>query len=295
MEPWVRTDPDAMYRPKRSVGTTTGGHLPRCLDVLWNHRGAHAVRSAMASTAALLLPIECVCCQRPDTTLCPSCAKAMRAACLHPHRVEHRADALPVNQRHEALPVIAAGSYEHELAAVILAFKNHQMPALGKVLVPALARAVFTAVEELADPGRPVVLVPVPTRLRAKAKRGYFPLGVLLARMGRSRVLPQRVLVGQLVRYRARGQFTTAQKGRGKRARSVVRGTMEAPDTPSLARLLVLEAQVLFIDDVLTTGATLAEAQRALAGSGLQVCGAVVLAATPAPDPHGDVRSPRSK
>ncbi|MDO5744621.1 MAG: ComF family protein [Micrococcaceae bacterium] len=295
MKPSMRTDLDAIHRPKPTVGTATGRHLSRYLDALWHHRRVHAVCLAMSSTAALLLPVECVCCQRPDITLCPSCARALRAACLHPQRVEHRADALPVNQRHDPMPVIAAGSYDHELAAVILAFKNHQMPALGKVLAPPLARAVYTAVEQLADPGRPVVLVPVPTRLRAKAKRGYFPLGVLLVRMGRSRVLPERVLVGHLVRYGAWGQFTSAQKGRGKRARSVVRGAMEARDTPLLSRLLAVEAQVLFIDDVLTTGATLAEAQRALAVSGLPVCGAVVLAATPAPDPDGDVRSPRSK
>ncbi|MHA7242358.1 ComF family protein [Paeniglutamicibacter antarcticus] len=295
MKPWKRKDPDAIYRRKPPAGTTSGPRLPRCLDALWCQRGARAVRAALASTAALLLPVDCVCCQRPDSTLCPTCSKAMRTACLHPQRVEHRADALPVNQLGEALPVIAAGIYDHELAAVILAFKNHQMPALGKVLVPALARAVFTAVAELADPGRPVVLVPVPTRLRAKAKRGYFPLGVLLARMNRSRVLPERVLVEHLVRYRASGQFASAQKGRGKRARSVVRGTLDAPDTRGLARMLSLEAQVLFIDDVLTTGATLAEAQRALADSGLLVCGAVVLAATPAPDPKQGVRSARSK
>lgn len=293
MKPWAGTDPDAIYRAKplaRSVPVRT---LPLYLDALWMHHRARTVRSALASTWALLLPVDCICCHHPDSTLCAACAKALRAGSLHPMRVECRADALPVNQRAQALPVIAAGSYEHELAAVILSFKNHQMPALGKLLAPALARSVLAGVQSLTDPERPVVLVPVPTRLRARAKRGYFPLGVLLTRMLRARVLPQGVLVEHLLRYRLSRQFVSAQKGKGRGARSVVRGTMEATNMPALARMLALGAQVLFVDDVLTTGATLAEAHRSLADSGLQLCGAVVLAATPAPDPKERVRSAR--
>lgn len=293
MKPWARNHSDAIYRRAVPAGNAPGRGWSWWLDALWLHPGARAVRAALESAAALLLPVDCVCCHRPDATVCGRCARAMGTASLHPARVEGRAEALPLNDSGNALPVMAAGAYEHELAAVILAFKNHQRPGLGRLLVAPLGRAVDSGLREMAGQGCPVVLVPVPTRLRARARRGYFPVGLLLSRLRRSGVLPRGVSVACLVRYRVSRQFTPAQKGKGKRARGSVRGTMHAPATPELARLVAQGASVLFIDDVLTTGATLAEAHRALAGTGLVVCGAAVLAATPAPDERHDVRSTR--
>ncbi|WP_411732119.1 ComF family protein [Paeniglutamicibacter sp.] len=289
----VRPDPDAIYKRAVPAGDTPARHWLRRLDAWWVNGAAYAVRSAVRGTAALLLPVDCVCCRRPDAPVCVRCARALRTACLHPRRVEHRAEALPLNQRNEPLPVVAAGAYDHELAAVILAYKNHQMPGLARILVPPLARAVKSAMDTLAAPGVPVVLVPVPTRLQARNRRGYFPVGLLLGGLRRARVLPGRIQVARLVRYRATRQFTSAQKGKGRRARGAVRNSMCTTGRRSLARLAAQGVQVLLVDDVLTTGSTLAEAQRALAEAGLPVCGAVVLAATPAPDEKRPVRSTR--
>lgn len=293
MTNWVRPDPDAAFRRAVPAGGAPARDWLRRLDAWWVHGSPRAVRFAVRGTAALLLPVECVCCRRPDAVVCGRCARALRTACLRPRRVEHRAEALPLNPGNEPMPVIAAGSYEHELAAVVLAYKNHQMPGLAGMLVPPLARAVKSALDTLAAPGAPVVLVPVPTRLQARNRRGYFPVGLLLGRLRRAGVLPEGVRVARLVRYRAARQFTAAQKGKGRRARGAVRNSMCARRTRTLDRLAGRGARVLLIDDVLTTGSTLAEAQRALAEAGLPACGAVVLAATPAPDEKRDVRSTR--
>lgn len=293
MNNWVPSNPDARYRRPVPARDIPAGSWLRSLDAWCLHGAARAVRGAMQGTAALLLPVECVCCRRPDAAVCGRCAGALRRACLRPRRVEHRAEALPLDRRGEPMPVIAAGAYVHELAAVILAFKNHQMPGLARLLVPPLARAVKAGIDNLAAPGAPVVLVPVPTRVQARKRRGYFPVGLLLCRLRRAKVLPERVWVARLVRYRGLQKFTSAQKGKGRRARATVRNTMCASGTRSLARLAAGGAQIILVDDVLTTGSTLAEAQRALAAGGLRACGAVVLAATPAPDQIRDLRARR--
>ncbi|WP_281451147.1 phosphoribosyltransferase family protein [Paenarthrobacter nitroguajacolicus] len=73
----------------------------------------------------------------------------------------------------------------------------------------------------------------------------------------------------------------TGQKGlgRGDRARKV-RGSMRVRPTRIK---LVRGRKCILVDDVLTTGATLSEAARAVGAAGGVVCGAVVLAATRPP------------
>ncbi|QHK22224.1 hypothetical protein GU243_07655 [Pseudarthrobacter psychrotolerans] len=56
---------------------------------------------------------------------------------------------------------------------------------------------------------------------------------------------------------------------------------------PGRQRARVAGRRCIIVDDVLTTGATLAEAARALHLSGAVVMGAVVLAATRPPDSAG--------
>jgi predicted amidophosphoribosyltransferase len=50
----------------------------------------------------------------------------------------------------------------------------------------------------------------------------------------------------------------------------------------------------LLLDDVVTTGATLSAAERALEAAGADVVGALVLAATPSPAHADDRPAPRS-
>lgn len=258
--------------------------LLRALDQCLALREARIVRSALRTTTAFLLPVQCVSCGRPDERLCRSCAKGLRRSARQAIRVEEPAEALPLNAQGQPLPVMAAGKYEHELASVLLHYKNQQMVALGKILVPLLAAALRAAIQELADPSAPVILVPIPTRRQALAKRGYWPVGLLLHKVDRAHLLPANVRVAKVLRFSIRASWGKAQKSKGRKGRASVRNTMQTRDTPGARKVLNSAAQVLFVDDVLTTGATLAEAHRSLGEFDLRIRGAVVVAGTPPPN-----------
>ena len=110
---------------------------------------------------------------------------------------------------------------------------------------------------------RDAVTVPMPTSRQAYRRRGYRVPDLLVRRTGRR---PRRLL-----RYARR---TADQRGldRDARARNVAHSLVAAP-CPGL--------RVVVVDDVVTTGASLAEAIRALRSAGAEVVAAVTVAATP--------------
>jgi predicted amidophosphoribosyltransferase len=109
-------------------------------------------------------------------------------------------------------------------------------------------------------------IVPVPTARKAFRRRGYRVPELLIRR---ARAQPQRVL--SIVAAAA------DQRGLGAREREQnVRRTMRA-------RTAGGGAEAVIVDDVVTTGATLDEAVRALAEAGFRTVAAVALAATPHP------------
>ncbi|WP_337248076.1 ComF family protein [Pseudarthrobacter sp. ATCC 49987] len=226
-----------------------------------------------------------------------------------PFRAEAQAPALMDVDGSVLLPVVAAGAYRAELAQTVLSFKRYGQGQLAEVLSRGLARAIRAAAGEV--PG--LLLVPVPTSSSAYRKRGFSPVHVLLGRMGRtpgagvhSRFTTVHALRKTVLRAPATGKPASrtapgagcrlpglpglpglprgrgGQKGlgRGDRAQRV-RGSMRVRRGPFAPK--VKGQQCIIVDDVLTTGATLAEAARALRAAGALVSGAVVLAATRPP------------
>lgn len=260
---------------------------------LWHarHRGEQRQRllqawdllaGAAADLVALALPVECVCCGKEDLALCSGCERRLRMLTRHPFRAETGAPALMDTDGSVLLPVVAAGIYREELSQSILAFKRHGQGQLRIVLAKVLAGALAAAYAETDR----MVLVPVPTSGSAYRRRGFSPVHLLLTGIGRriSGRDPDCIDALRKVRNpRAGVGLAGGQKGlgRGDRARRV-RGSMRSARG---ARGRSLRGRpCIIVDDVLTTGATLAEAARAIHESGGIVRGAVVLAAARAPD-----------
>jgi predicted amidophosphoribosyltransferase len=225
-----------------------------------------ALREACADALALLLPVWCAGCDEPDVALCERCALALQPD------VRRRVVAAPGG----AVDVWSGLVFDGVAARVLRAIKEDGRTGLAAALAPPLAAALDRA------GAAGCLVVPMPTSRAAYRRRGYRVPELLLRRAGR----PGR----RLLRHARR---TADQRGldRDARRRNVAHSmvaTMSA--MPSLRGTIPEESEhaasraplrVVVFDDVVTTGASLAEAVRALRAAGIEVVAAVALAATP--------------
>lgn len=181
-----------------------------------------------------------------------------------------------------APPVVAAGEYGGALRSALLAYKERGQRALAAPLAGYLSDAVDVGRRQLSGPAARPLLVPVPSSRSAARQRGGDHLLRLVAE-----VAPQNGLdVLPALRLPGRGR-DSAGLSAAQRAANLAHRMHAIPATS--------DRPVLIVDDIVTTGATLAEASRALRAAGWQVCGAAVIAATKLRrgEQPGPVPSPR--
>ncbi len=177
--------------------------------------------------------------------------------------------AWPTPPRRVWSPPWAGGGYDGTLRAALLAHKERHVAGLAAPLAGLLARAVAAS-----GPG-PLLLVPVPSRPGAVRARGHDPLLDVVRRTAR---LVPAATVAPLLRSRG-GVLDQAGLTAAERAANLA-GSLWCPSA-GLRRFAGRPARVVVCDDVITTGATAREAQRALTASGLDVRAIAVVAATP--------------
>lgn len=215
----------------------------------------------------LVTGAACAGCGLAGHLLCPSCADGLRGRA----RVAWPSPTPPGL----ATPV-AAGEYDGVLRSLVIGHKERQQLGLGKPLGDLLAEAVRLLAGP--DPAA-LVLVPVPSRARTVRSRGHDPTYTMTRRAAG-------VLGGPRYGVRAARLLVVGpvldQSGLDARARAGnLAGSMSCPASSlrALARR-VGHAHVVVCDDVITTGSTAREAQRALEASGLDVLGVAAVAAT---------------
>lgn len=210
--------------------------------------------------AGLVLPVDCAGCGAARVLVCDGCRGALSGAAAGPVRPSPRPEGLPV--------VRAAAVYEGAVRAVLLAHKERGALPLAGVLGGALAAAVLAGGTG-PGPGE-VALVPVPSARRQVRARGHDPARrIALAAAGRLRRagVPARVAPVLVLRRAVADQ---AGLGARQRRENLAGALAVRRDGVRLTR----GARIVLVDDVVTTGATLAEAARAVRAGGL-VVGAV--------------------
>ena len=162
----------------------------------------------------------------------------------------------------DGTPVFSALRYAGAARGAILALKEQGRTDVAAALAGRLAVAASVGLRQFPAG---VEVVTVPTSRSAWRRRGYDPVRLLARKAG------LRPLRHALVPIR--GHQEQKRLGREARGRNLA-GSM-------LATHPLTGRRIMLVDDVLTTGATLGEAARAVRAAGGEVACSVTLAFTP--------------
>lgn len=207
----------------------------------------------------LVLPLECGGCGAPATRWCATCAGVLSVATDEPHVISPRLD--------PGVPVFALGRHAGIRRHAIVALKED-----GRTdLIPPLAHAMAVGIHRLLAWGvleLPLAVVPAPTRRLAARRRGGDPVTRLLTAAVAAH--PE-ITVAPVLRLKgaARDSVGLSSSARQRNLAGRIRVTSSK---------LGEGADVLLMDDIVTTGATACESVRMLQSVGARVAGVLALA-----------------
>ena len=236
------------------------------------------VRPLWAALLDLAAERDCGGCGRPEPSgvpLCPACDGLLSEG--GPWRTLAAVPGTPCTH--------AVARYEDPVRTMLIAYKERGRTDLRRSLGWALARAVAhtldaaggiacrgTGVED-GDPA-PVALVPMPSRRKAVRDRGEDTT----ARLARTAARALRE-VGVPVRAVPALCHARAVEDQAGLTREQRQANLSGALRARRAAAAVAASRVVLVDDISTSGASLAEAARALRAAGVPVLGAATIAA----------------
>jgi predicted amidophosphoribosyltransferase len=212
----------------------------------------------------LVLGGTCVGCDRPGLPLCRPCAETLPTR-AHP--------AWPSPAPPSMVTPWSPAVYDGLVRSMVVAHKERRVLGLRRPLGGLVAAGVAAAVPL----DGAVVLVPVPSRPGSARARGHDPTDAITRQA--ARLLRRQGYDARRVRLLVSRGAVADQAGLDAAARAAnLAGSMYCP-TARLRRVAGRRLRVVVCDDVLTTGSTTREAQRALEAVGLEVAGIATAAA----------------
>lgn len=227
---------------------------------------------ALADVVALGAPSACAGCGSPGPAVCAECARCLQGAA----RV-HCPTPIPVGW----IPAHVVADYDGTTRAVMTAWKERGRRDVSAHLAGPLARAIGATIATIVAGGdRPacaeIAIVPIPASSAARRRRGEDAW--------------ERVVRQAMQELHETELHLTDARLRLVRALTLVRqphdqaGLTASERRDNLAGALTCVAapagRVIVVDDIITTGATLAEAARALKDAGADAVRAAAIAAT---------------
>jgi predicted amidophosphoribosyltransferase len=230
------------------------------------------IPDVMDACCDVFLGGACAGCATPGRAVCPVCAQLLRRTARQ---------RWPVPAPAGLAPPFASSMYEGSVRALVLSYKERRRFGLARPLGAAVAQAVRASIRDLEPSLRALamsslLLVCAPSRSDVVRSRGHDAV----LRMTRAAALelrrsgiPAQVVPALTVRASVHDQA-------GLDATQRVSNLLGAYATTTAGARLVRDRGCIVVDDVVTTGATAAEAARALRTAGALVLATAVVAAT---------------
>lgn len=238
------------------------------------------MRAALAAAVDLVLPAGCAVCGDAGGALCAPCRADVRASAF-----PGGAALVTPSPPPPGMPACwAAARFEGALRSAVTAYKDEDRRDLRPLLADGLALGLSTALasepvlRHASASAERVLVVPLPTSRASRRRRGDDPVGDLArAAVDHVRGGDAVLLAVAPVLAHVRAVSDQARLGRAARRDNLA----GAIGVTAAGRAAVPGSVCVLADDVVTTGATLTEAARALRAGGARHVVAVAVAATP--------------
>ena len=216
-------------------------------------------KSAVKNLADLIFPSRCIGCSQLGISICSSCRSSW-----HPHIYLSYVNAIGLNY-----PVVSAVQYSPVASRVLLGAKESNISAADNLLTDAISHSLGYFVKHFGGD----TLVPIPSRRAASRKRGRNFLNEISGEVAKISTCNTNVCKTQLLTHSRRVQDQSALNSKQRLAN--LSGAFVVPSKVSSNKCDGNNGALILVDDLITTGATLAEAIRALRTAGFEVKGAV--------------------